>query len=190
MFKVGYLRSSYNDGGINHVLRNTIGKDLYHVFFGDEKQNAYVIKPDWPTCLRRAIEVRDGLARHVEENGAYFVQDAEIVTAYADRPHGEQEALAAFMKKKRERASAPAGSFDSFSCREGEFHLGDPLRVAALIPGTKRHWSGNDVPCLFVVYHAEDGLKWYRQATEIVVEMIEWVMSQPNPSQFCLHWSA
>src|SRR5882672_9079589 len=36
MFKIGYLRSSYNDGGINRILQDRIGRDLGDIFNPDE----------------------------------------------------------------------------------------------------------------------------------------------------------
>ncbi len=48
---------------------------------------------------------------------------------------------------------------------------------------------GADMPCTYLVYEAGD-MDWYKQALEIVVEMIEWVLGQPDPSKFYLHWSS
>jgi hypothetical protein len=30
---------------------------------------------------------------------------------------------------------------------------------------------------------------WYQQALEVVVETCEWVLGQPDPSKYLLHWS-
>ena len=44
MFKIGYMRSSYNASGFNSYIREIIGHDLYWVF---DVKDEYIIKPDW-----------------------------------------------------------------------------------------------------------------------------------------------
>lgn len=46
LFKVGYFRSSYNDGGINNVLREQLGRDLYDIFQKRDNEE-YRFQPDW-----------------------------------------------------------------------------------------------------------------------------------------------
>lgn len=58
--EIGYLRSSYNSGGLNSVLRNVLGedRDLYYIF---QPNNEYEFRPDWKAALGRAKEIRDDL---------------------------------------------------------------------------------------------------------------------------------
>lgn len=60
MFKIGYFRSSYNSGGINHVLNDYGMEDLYWIFqVGDD----YHIFPDWDEALNRV----NGLIKKIKE---------------------------------------------------------------------------------------------------------------------------
>lgn len=47
-FRIGYFRSSYNSSGINYVLRDRLGIDLYDIF--DAKDSGYYVEPDWIKC--------------------------------------------------------------------------------------------------------------------------------------------
>lgn len=59
MFKLNYLRSSYNDGGINHVLRNAGVMDLYGIF-GHDDDDPYHWRPDWAASLERVNAAIEG----------------------------------------------------------------------------------------------------------------------------------
>jgi len=191
LFKIGYLRSSYNDGGVNRILRSTLGKDLYYIFQPEER---YQFKPDWGTCLKRALEVRDEFARHIEANGAF-----RIITVWAnplldgtELPASDAAALKTFLEV-RARNPPPAKEHPlwggDFSSREGEFFLSPAaLRVRALIPGISTVIGAR--PCTYVVYEDDEHFAWYRQALEINVEMCEWVLGQPDVNKLVLHWSA
>ncbi len=45
MFKIGYFRSSYNDGGINQVLQR-IGLPTLGTIFGETKEDKYCFRPN------------------------------------------------------------------------------------------------------------------------------------------------
>jgi hypothetical protein len=42
--------------------------------------------------------------------------------------------------------------------------------------------------CSYLVYKAD--MEWYKQALEIVVEQIQYVLKQDDPDKFVLGWSA
>lgn len=189
LFKVGYMRSSYNDGGINRILERTIGETLYSIF-GHEGEE-YHFKPDWGACLKRAIAARDALSAHVAKHGAFEVFD---VTSFmlAQAPKSDVEALALFHRVNAEHPkpavqdSDKPAPFRSFSCRDGHFSL-DGLKVYALIPGMNTVLT--PAPCTYAVVESEDGFGWYKTALSIVVEMCEWVLSQADPSKYVTRWS-
>jgi hypothetical protein len=68
LFKIGYLRSSYNDGGINRLLDIAVGRDLYWVF-GREREGAYHFVPDWQAARERAATLRADWVAHAETDG-------------------------------------------------------------------------------------------------------------------------
>ena len=55
LFQIGYFRSSYSSGGIDSVLRETVGMDLYDIF---DPKDEYCFRPDWRASLSRANDVR------------------------------------------------------------------------------------------------------------------------------------
>lgn len=65
MFKIGYMRSSYNSGGINSILRSMVGKDLYYAFRDDDNEE-YCFKPDWPKAKERLLEISADLADSIQ----------------------------------------------------------------------------------------------------------------------------
>lgn len=187
MFKIGYLRSSYNDGGTERVIKNATGKGL-HFIFGEP--NDYIVEPNWGECLKRAIDARESFDAHIKEHGSYGVMTASrnMFEAPGAGPASDADALATF-RAERLRWSAKSGAHRSFGSsygnRDGEFFMGEPLKVAALIGGTENILGKRQV--VYAIF--EKDLTWYQQALQIVVEMIEWVIAQPNPQKFYLHWS-
>lgn len=183
MFKIGYLRSSYNEGGLNSVLRDQIGADLYTVF--EHKRDDYHVKVDWASAKDRAADLLSKFNTYIETNG--FLRASEIdIHRHHELPKDSKVAVELFAKMKAERKGSPGG-FDNFSCRDGTFYLGEEaLHVRGLIPGLSR-FGGE--PCVFVIYDSNPD--WYRQALEITVEMCEWVLAQPaDPAvEYVLHWS-
>jgi hypothetical protein len=65
----------------------------------------------------------------------------------------------------------------------------EPLKVRAIMMGTKKGWASNHEPAAYLVYES-DGLEWYAQALDIVVETCEWVIAQPDREALYLHWSS
>jgi len=180
LFKIGYLRSSYNDGGINRILRVMLGKDLASIFAVDGE--TYKVKPDWSASLERARALLDEFNAHVETHGFYRVMTSRhnpYITS-ASLPTDEAAALKIFEGVNKTQKG-------SFGSRDGDFFLTEELRVKAIIPGTTNLMGS--AQCLYVVYEGDH--QWYRQALEIIVEMCEWVLAQPvDPAvEWVLHWS-
>lgn len=197
-----YLRSSYNDGGFNSVVRRLLNKDWYWVFgieFGGiEAAPGYVpydeetdMGGEWiPTnfylegCRRRAEQL-------VEEMKAVERPlRCTDVTAYDNAPpKTAEEAIALVSEKLAERKRLMAEDpkkhemwGGSYSSADGLFSLDNPMPVIALVNG--KNVLG--MPCVHVVYEATD-FNWYIQAAEITVELIETMIDNPGAS---ISWSA
>ena len=91
-FKIGYWRSSYNDGGINAVLRQYGLPDLYEMCGVDKNDDAPAM--DWPRVLAdatAAIMAFDAAADLMEDRvwrkfltPAWYRQALEIVKETAE----------------------------------------------------------------------------------------------------------
>jgi hypothetical protein len=185
MFKVGYLRSSYNSGGINNKLREMDEKkDLYYIF---EPGDRYEFQPDWGACLKRAREVRDLWIQHTKS--VHF----RIVKHGINGLAGLQEQLFASeadaLKATVEAFKAPRdANYSAWSNLKGMWSF-DPLPVRGIVFGRSplgelEAWMICDAP------EDDEHIKYYREALEITVEMCEWVLGQENPQQFWMRWSS
>jgi hypothetical protein len=146
------------------------------------------------TCMRRAVEVRDEFAAYEKKNGGYRVMElsANIFGGNAKAPTDERSALALYIAERdKNAASATGGPFDGsgYANGLGEFSGKEPYRCVAFLRGTTSVLK--ERPCTYVIMQTSDeDSAWYRQATEIVVEMCEWVLSQSDPSKYSLRWSS
>jgi hypothetical protein len=179
LFKVGYFRPSYNEGGFDHVMRDYGLPDLDTLFAVPE--HAGEVHPDWPACKIRVDSALAALREvAASDAGCYSVCSVrDMHTAFDDTA----AALAAFrvqLCRKRDPL------MENYSSREGDFWLGDnPPKVRAVM-WVKSHF-GDPHPVL--VYEAADRLKWYVEAMEVVAETVDWVLAQPDPEHYYFHWS-
>lgn len=191
MFKIGYCRSSYNPGGINHVLSDLIGEDLYSIF--DRTGDEYEFLPDWVGVRGRAKESLKLMDKKLEEMGPYRVMKSDHnmfdMDKQMDAVPDASTALDKFMEVRSKHSKAD--DFGNFSNGIGEFFLKTPLKVAAIIPGSCKELFGTGkAPCQYIIYEDEGSYEFYHQALEIVVEMAEWVLKQKNPELYYVHWSS
>jgi hypothetical protein len=207
MFKIGYLRSSYNDGGIERILRDRTGKDLNYIFLDGKKLKDYVIKPNWKACLVRCRDARAAFDAYLTENGDYRVREiSPNVFSGSELLRGinASRALEMFQKQRKEYAERKKARPDdkwlsgSYSNQEGEYSLDQPMHVAGIIHGEATLsgflGKGGVIPATYVIYkyvdeNGKSDMDWYRDALAITNEMIEWVLGQPDPQKFYLHWS-
>lgn len=181
MFKIGYLRSSYNAGGINSVLKRAGCMDLYDIF---EPGEDYYFQPDWQGCLQRARQA-------VTEYSAFLNSDAgqyQVIRVSDLKVGGARDeihALNIFMDNIR-----GGSSFRSYSNRDGAFYL-DGLNVRAVIRNDAEGWDRGGSYLIADKPSVEDGQEeWYLTALKITQEMIEYVLAQPDPENYFLSWSA
>lgn len=187
LFKVGYFRSSYNSGGIDRILHtNCGGKTLSWIFnVGDD----YHVRPDWRASRRRAEEALEDLQNHAARYGGLKIERVDFFgLSKTEVPSDEEEAMALVKKHIETFGEKGKKSFGSYSSREGWFFLDEPRSVVALIPGTQSFLNQTQ-PCVYAAFKSEDAFSFYCTALEIVIETIDYVLAQPDPESYILHWS-
>lgn len=174
MFKIGYFRSSYNGGGINNIARDLIGMTLDDIFqSGDE----YIIAPDWAMAREAAVEFHRKLAaaprlRVMTVGPNVFMSSPTASSA---------DAISIAQRQLARKSAFGDGAYGN---RDGEF-FPKPFPIVAAIPGV----GVLGETAVHLVYE-DAGFDWYLQAAEIVIETIDYVLAQPNPETFRLHWSS
>lgn len=192
MFKIGYLRSSYNDGGINNVLRALGLPDLYSVFDVNTDRYTYHISVDWPAALERAKALLDQLRAKAASPEGQLKASWHSPTLLGDvaASISESDALKV-VRDELERHAKDEAMWKNFSGSQGQFWLGDPLPVVALVRSGPRY--GFEGPGFWLVFRPPEGwLDWYIKAVEVTVEMCQWVIDHPLEGQgeWVLGWSA
>lgn len=200
LFKVGYWRSSYNGGGINNVLRQNQLPDLYEIAGVDDSK--YEVRLDWKATRDRAAEAAKTV-RDLHDSGKAISIEFIAVNPFKPEmaPKSEAEArelaldeLANHLKVKKEHPDHPflGGGFMN---GVGHFDFGDKgLGHIALIPGTKEGYMHKIVPGAPTHEHgvyavSRQDLEWYAKALDIVVETCDFVLGQPDPEHYLMHWS-
>ena len=175
-FKIGYFRSSYNGGGINHILENLGLPRLDAVFEVDKDE--YEVHPDWAV-------VKANLQKLLEDfklKPSYRVHTISGNILRPDNgPKSEKEALDIFLTEAEKNKDSDYG----YSNINGEFNIKTPLKVLGMIPGKEKFLGERN--CVYVVTESEN--EWYAQAIEIMIDTCDYVLAQPNINQYYLHWS-
>lgn len=180
-FKIGYFRSSYNDGGLDHILRDRIDTDLEEMFCPLDQ---YKFRPSWDAALVKATLALEKLKTAIAEEGPWRVSSNEV-TSGATRVQSTREALVKFLESAEEYKKSPQTGFESYGNLTGWFTPGgEPLKVRAIIPGMQYGRA-----TIYVVFEGESGLKSYVESMEIVVETCEWALAN-EPEKCYLHWSS
>jgi len=173
-FKIGYFRSSYNDNGIERILKN-LGVPTLHDIFSATGEDYYV-QPNWETALvnvNSAIEKLKGEPPYrINAVGANIFSEPEVNSA--------EDAMRILRRRLSE-----SGKDYNYSCSEGEFMFSEPAKVIAFIPGFNHVFR--KTPCVYVVTESDNS--WYIQALEIVKSTIEYVLTKDKREQYYLHWS-
>lgn len=180
IFQIGYFRSSYNESGINNLLKNLGLGTLYDLFDADDQ---YRFKPDWNAAKKK---VSSAIAALKEKPNlrCFDVSWNEFMNPKDCKVTNEAEALEIYSVEASEEHS-----FDAYSNRNGIFYHKDPLEVLGLINGVKKTiLSEISLPCVFVVTKGDNS--WILEALSIVEETIDYVLSQEDKDDFILHWSS
>ena len=180
MFKIGYLRSSYNSGGINSVLKRIGCPDLYDIF---EPTEDYYFTPDWLQAQARAQIAIDKLKEHM--GGP--MGDYDVIEVNGYDPVGSKEEALELLKHELEQKSAWGGGYSN---RKGDWFL-EGLKIVGAVPGKPSRFGGNPTYYLFTKSEKPGGnLQWYLEALEVTKEMIDYVLAQPDADNYFLSWSA
>lgn len=182
LFKVGYFRSSYNEGGFNSVMGNVGLPDLYSIF-PEANLEKHQTVPDWKEAHKRCRFALNRFKEFLKSDKAKY--RITFSHHFNKGVESASKAFEIFTKKLAERKKTK-DEFYSFSDRDGDFFLKDPLKVRAVIPGKRgRMFEG-----VYLIYEEEDdSYDWYFQALEIVNEAIEYVLVHSKLGTWVLHWS-
>lgn len=179
-FKIGYFRSSYNDGGIERILKNLGLPTMSDIF---DYNGEYHFQPNWKQSLARCEDV----ISQFKKKGSYRVHLVNGNMFSEPKIHSEKEALDVFLEELgKHNSTKDNGERYNYSNINGEFNMAEPLKVLAMIPGTYRIF--NEQPCVYVVTESDN--TWYIQALEIVRDTIKYVLYKENRKQYYLHWSS
>ena len=172
-FKIGYFRSSYNDGGIEHILRNYNLPTLGDII---NPSDDYCFQPNWKLVLEKINK----LIKDLKEVGSYRVHcTMASIFESETKIKDEKEALKVFTHELGKNIDY------NYSNRDGEFSINEPLKVLALIPGT--YSILRETPCVYVI--TEGNNEWYIQALEIIKDTCNYVLQQKDKQKYYIHWS-
>lgn len=201
MFKIGYFRSSYNDGGVERVMHKVGLPGLYEIF--EQERERYEFTPDWAAVRDRAKAAVAGYEKHLGSIVGDVIVDRFDFNPFIGNKElagSEEEALRLVQAELERKAGESAITDHAYSNGKGTFFMAEPMEVIAVIPGTQKGFMGTlrgqpDAlePCMYIAYRkkTKEGEKdWYLQALEIVVESAEYVLSQSHPEYYYIHWSA
>lgn len=180
-FKIGYMRSSYNESGFDSYAERLGIYDLSEIFAYDSSDD-YEFVPDWQASKDRAISALKLLREKdcgydVSKVSCNFLMDVEVTD--------EKVALVAFRKELESWSKNPDG-FESYENRSGLFNR-KGMTVFAVMPGVYE-FMGRKMPCAYFVTK-NDKDNWYAKALEIVIETCDYVLAQPDREHFYLGWS-
>lgn len=182
MFKLDYLRSSYNSGGINSVMNRVGCMDLYDIF--EPEDGEYYVKPNWHRALDNVNLAIDQYTQHLV--GPMAGYDAVRITNFGGGVAEPEDALALLKRELESRKDSKPG-WNSYGNKDGDWFL-DGIDVVGVVPNTG---FGGGVYLLTKdkeVKKPKDD--WYLQALHITKEMIVHVLEQPNPEEYMLGWSS
>lgn len=184
MFKVGYFRSSYNDGGINAVARARGLPGLYDIF---GEPNEYNFRPNWEECLVRAENaLRDWKKAEADPTASYQVMEEAFNSFREPELIDKTTSLELTVNEISHQKS-----FETWKSSEGTFSK-NGFQVVGVRLGLVKSWNGRDVPGVHIVYKTEENMiTWYRESIEIVVETIRYVLEhQGEGEEYYLAWSS
>lgn len=185
LFKIGYFRSSYNEGGFNNVMLNLLGKDytLNGILRPSSTDGAAYV--DWDTAHKRALRALYALkASILADDGLYTAHSIWLSLSESSKSSPGD----AINKCRREvdRWENTTQKTSGYYNSDGEFYPQKPLEVYAIVSGV----SAIGMSTLFLIEKLkQDDAEWYVQALEIVVETIEYVLAQPDKEDYTLEWS-
>ncbi len=175
-FKIGYFKSSYNDAGIERILKNLSLPTLSDVF-QHNSDDEYGFQPNWEDALIRVTN----LIELLKDAKPYRIHDVSGNIFRKSEIKSEEDAMKIFLSE----SSKNWESNNNYSNINGEFSFHEPMKVLAMIPGTRKIFKEQE--CIYVVTESDN--TWYINALEIVKETCNFVLSKENKEQYYLRWS-
>jgi len=172
-FKIGYFRSSYNESGINNILRNLGIPDLYYIFNRNKDDDNY-FQPNWEDSLSRCIEVIDLFVKTKPYRVHHFSENIFSPSTITN----EKEALDVFLGEEQKNERSNYGNIN------GDFFFEEPLKVLGIIPGLKELIGKR--PCVYVITESDN--TWYLYALQIVKDTIQFVIDKEDTEKYYLSW--
>ena len=193
MFQIGYFRSSYNNAGLNIFFQDIGLPDLYDIFAVDDKNESYYVAVNWKDSLTRCDKTIDAYKKHlaspIGNHNVVFIGQL-IFCESKDTVKTPKEALGFFAKELDIRNKKENDMKWYMTGGIGANFMFPGIEVNAVIPGN----GPLNEPGVYVIYKSknvdDNGNNWYLDALEIVKETIGYVLSQDDPDQFRLGWSA
>lgn len=188
LFTLGYFRSSYNDSGINSVMRTKIGMDLYDVF--PQTDEDYYVYPDWEESLIHINTAIELYKKSMKDIGNVRVMEIGYneFSGPLDKCkiRTKEDAMNVYQEQVK-RKDTPESWYTG---KDGTFALDDPIKVKAVITGVKKRYFNDEyLPTSYLVYEQQEGTDdHYLQSLEIVKESIEMAIADSEHTYF-LGWS-
>lgn len=176
LFKIGYMRSSYTASGINGILDDRIGTDLYRIFGMTWETRSYYQRPDWGACKVRAVKALADLRAWLSKNGSLSVWTVTHNAIRGLQKFDKADALRTFSAERETFADYDYENVHGAFMPKG-------CTIYAAIAGVDSLGS----PGLHLICDG-DKTDSYAKALEVVVEMCEWAMGQPDRENLWLAW--
>lgn len=183
LFTMGYFRSSYNSGGINHILSDLGTGGLHYIF--QPKGDEYEFLPNWGEVTARAKDVLATVERFVKEDKAIGLEFVAWPGHAKDKAPKDAAAARELFLAELKRESP---GIESYSNGLGGFFIKESAKVRAWMPGTD-DWLGVQRPGVWMVL--EQDMTWYIQALEILIEAASHYALEtiPGKKEFYVTWS-
>ena len=179
-FRVGSWFSSSTEAGLNSVLRDYVGRDLYSCFGVEGRWS----QPDWEDSLER---VQALLADFKSATTEGFRVMPLTYNPFKDvKKEAIKTSNDALISWCIEQRKVPKD--DIYANRHGTFFPKD-VEIHAAIEGV----DITGAPTQYLIYKKRDTddpkhFVFYLEALEIIIETIEYVLAQADPSQYVLQW--
>jgi len=185
---IGYIRSSYNPSGYDECCRRVLGNGgLTEIF---DATGQWVFQPNWELSLGRALH-HVTLWKGLATKPCFDVIESRHDLEAAVQIRSAKDAITLFTEKHDQyRFEEMQGhrSMSSYQNSHGIFRMKEPLQIMGVVHGITIS-EGEETPMAYLVYRSENMHQRSLQTAEIVVEMCEYVLAQPQPEQFYLLWS-
>lgn len=185
--EVGYIRSNYNKWGFGIVLCERTGRTLEWIFSISEPHNYKDrVKIDWTATRQRAQQALEDFQAYLNKMGPYDIIDLFYQPySTSDEIDSLQKATQFFCAERdRHEAETPEHRSNDYYRGKGEYSWGG-LELVATIEGQR-----NGVPGRYgVIRLQKPRYQYVLDQLEVIIEMCDWIESQPCPDSYFLVWS-